>query len=193
YRKTFVAALLAALLTASAAAAEPLRIAYTSIGIIFAPLWTTQAAGLFKKYGLDVELLYIGGGPPSLQALLAGDVKISFTAAGAAVAADLAGSERGLLGTACGTPPVESWGAPSIKTPEALKGTRMGVTRIGSTSDFVGRYVLKKWGLKPGADVSMVQAGAGPEVFAALKSGAIQSGVMSVGPYTTEVEKDGFV
>jgi ABC-type nitrate/sulfonate/bicarbonate transport system substrate-binding protein len=193
HRNSFIAALLAVLLTASAASAEPLRIAYTSIGIIFAPLWTTQAAGIFKKYGLDVELLYIGGGPPSLQALLAGDVKISFTAAGAAVAANLAGSDVVLLGTTCDTLPFEIWSSPSIKTPEALKGTKMGVTRIGSTSDFVGRYVLKKWGLKPGPDVTMVQTGAGPEVFAALKSGAVQSGVMSVGPYTTEVEKDGFV
>lgn len=192
-RQIFCAALLAATLLAQPVSAETLRIAYTSIGIIFAPLWTTQAAGLFKKYGLDVELLYIGGGPPSLQALLAGDVKISFTAAGAAVAANLAGSDVVLLGTTCDTLPFEIWAAPSIRTPEALKGTRMGVTRIGSTSDFVGRYVLKKWGLKPGADVTLVQTGAGPEVFAALKSGAIQSGVMSVGPYTTEVEKDGFV
>ncbi|HEX2385601.1 MAG TPA: ABC transporter substrate-binding protein [Candidatus Binatia bacterium] len=191
-RKIFLAALLAMLLLASAARAEPLRIAYTSIGIIFAPLWTTQAAGLFKKYGLDVELLYIGGGPPSLQALLAGDVKISFTAAGAAVAANLAGSDVVLLGTTCDTLPFEIWSAPSIKTPEALKGTRMAVSRIGSTSDFVGRYVLKKWGLKAGGDVTLIQAGAGPEVFLALKSGAVQSGVMSTGPYTTEAEKDGF-
>jgi ABC-type nitrate/sulfonate/bicarbonate transport system substrate-binding protein len=190
--KIFLAALLAAFSIAQSAAAEPLRIAYTSIGIIFAPLWTTQAAGIFKKYGLDVELLYIGGGPPSLQALLAGDVKISFTAAGAAVSANLAGSDVVLLGTTCDTLPFEIWSVPSIKTPEALKGTKMGVTRIGSTSDFVGRYVLKKWGLKPGTDVTLLQAGAGPEVFAALKSGAVQSGVMSAGPYTTEAEKDGF-
>src|SRR5262249_59104014 len=121
YRKTFVAALLAALLTASAAAAEPLRIAYTSIGIIFAPLWTTQAAGIFKKYGLDVELLYIGGGPPSLQALLARDVTISLTAAGAAVAADLSGSARVLLGTARDTPPFGVWWAPSLTTTAPLQ------------------------------------------------------------------------
>ncbi|HTM07310.1 MAG TPA: ABC transporter substrate-binding protein [Verrucomicrobiae bacterium] len=192
HRQICFAALLATFSIAQSAAAEPLRIAYTSIGIIFAPLWTTQAAGIFKKYGLDAELLYIGGGPPSLQALLAGDVKISFTAAGAAVSANLAGSDVVLLGTTCDTLPFEIWSVPSIKTPEALKGTKMGVTRIGSTSDFVGRYVLKKWGLKPGTDVTLLQAGAGPEVFAALKSGAVQSGVMSAGPYTTEAEKDGF-
>ncbi len=85
-------ALAALALAPAPAGAEPLRIAYTSIAMIFAPLWTTKEAGIFKKHGLDVELLYIGGGPPSTQALLAGDVKISFTAAGAVVAANLAGS-----------------------------------------------------------------------------------------------------
>src|SRR4051812_40684259 len=194
-KKLVAAALGAALvLTISAeASAEPLRIAYTSIAMIFAPLWTTKEAGIFKKYGLDVELLYIGGGPPSTQALLAGDVKISFTAGGAVVAANLAGSDVVLLGTTAGTLPFEIWAAPSIRTPEALKGTKMGVTRIGATSDFVARYVLKKWGLKAGSDVTLIQAGAGTEVYVALKSGAIQSGVMSSGPYTTEAEKQGFV
>jgi NitT/TauT family transport system substrate-binding protein len=173
--------------------AEPLRIAYTSIAIVFAPLWTTEEAGIFKKHGLDVELLYIGGGPPSTQALLAGDVKISFTAAGAVVAANLAGSDVVLLGTTADTLPFEIWSVPTIRVPEQLKGTRMGVTRIGATSDFVGRYVLKKWGLKPGSDVMIFQTGAGPEVFAALKGGSIQSGVMSMGPYTIEAERQGFV
>jgi NitT/TauT family transport system substrate-binding protein len=173
--------------------AEPLRIAYTSIAIVFAPLWTTEEAGIFKKHGLDVELLYIGGGPPSTQALLAGDVKISFTAAGAVVAANLAGSDVVLLGTTADTLPFEIWSVPTIRVPEQLKGTRMGVTRIGATSDFVGRYVLKKWGLKPGSDVVIFQTGAGPEVFAALKGGSIQSGVMSMGPYTIEAERQRFV
>jgi NitT/TauT family transport system substrate-binding protein len=172
--------------------AEPLRIAYTSIAMVFAPLWTTQAAGIFKKHGLDVELLYIGGGPPSTQALLAGDVKISFTAAGAVVAANLAGSDAVLLGTTIDMLPFEIWSVPAIREPSHLKGTKMGVTRIGATSDFVGRYVLKKWGLKPGSDVVIFQTGAGPEVFAALKGGSIQSGVMSTGPYTIEAEKAGF-
>ena len=57
-------------LIASSAGAEPLRIAYTSIGLVYGPLWVTQDAGIFKKYNIDPELLYIAGGPPSLQALI---------------------------------------------------------------------------------------------------------------------------
>jgi ABC-type nitrate/sulfonate/bicarbonate transport system substrate-binding protein len=61
------------LLISSGAGAEPLRIAYTSIAVVYAPLWVTRDAGIFKKYNIDTEQLYIAGGPPSLQALIAGD------------------------------------------------------------------------------------------------------------------------
>src|ERR1051325_2171760 len=130
--------------------AEPLRIAYTSIAMVYGPLWLTREAGIFKKHGIDPELLYIAGGPPSLQALIAGDVAISFTAAGAVVAANLSGSDVVLIGTTIDSLPFELYSVPSIKEPLQLRGTRLGVSRIGATTDFVARYLLKKWGLQIG-------------------------------------------
>ncbi len=187
----FVAALLGTTLSVSA---EPLRIAYTGLSLVSGPLWVTHEAGIFKKYNLDVDkLLYLAGGPPSTQALIAGEVDVSFTAAGAVVAANLAGAEVVLIGTTIDTLPFEVWAVPTIKNSSQLRGTKMGVTRIGATSDFVGRYILKKWGLKPNDDVVIFQTGGGPEVLAALKGGSIQSGVMSTGPFTLRAEKDGFV
>jgi ABC-type nitrate/sulfonate/bicarbonate transport system substrate-binding protein len=52
--------------------AEPLRIAYTSIAAVYGPLWLTKDAAYFKKYDIEPEFVYIAGGPPSLQALIAG-------------------------------------------------------------------------------------------------------------------------
>jgi NitT/TauT family transport system substrate-binding protein len=173
---------------------EPLRIAYTATALVYGPLWISQEAGIFKKYGIDADkLLYIAGGTPSTQALIAGEVDIAFTAAGAVVAANLSGSDVVLLGATIDILPFEIWAAPTIKGPSQLKGTRMGVSRLGATSDFVGRYVLKKWGLKPGADVIIFQTGGIPEVFAALKGGSIQSGVIDTGPFTVQAQIDGFV
>lgn len=188
-------ALLGALLAVPAAArAEPLRIAYTAPAIVFAPLWVAQEAGIFRKHGLEVEkLLYIGGGPPSTQALIAGEVDVAFTAAGAIVAANLAGSDVVLLGATMDILPFEVWAVPTVKEPSQLRGTRMGVSRFGATSDFVGRYVLRKWGLKPGADVVIFQVGGMPEAFAALKGGSIQSAVMDAGPFTLAAQGEGFV
>ena len=172
--------------------AEPLRIAYTSIAVVYGPLWLTKDAGLFKKYNIDPEFIYIAGGPPSLQALIAGDVQISFTAAGATVAANLQGSDVVLLGATIDSLPFELWSLPSIKEPGQLKGTRLGVSRIGATTDFVARYLLKKWNLQPDKDVAIFQTGSGPQVFAALKGGSVQSGVLSAGPETLNAEAAGY-
>jgi ABC-type nitrate/sulfonate/bicarbonate transport system substrate-binding protein len=179
--------------TAASLGAEPVRIAYTSIAMVYGPLWLTKEAGVFKKYAIDPELLYIAGGPPSLQALIAGDVAISFTAAGATVAANLSGSDVVLLGASIDSLPFELWSIPTIKTPEQLKGTKLGVSRIGATTDFIARYLLKRWGMQPDKDVPIFQAGSGPQVFAALKGGSVQSGVLSTGPDTLRAEAEGYV
>jgi ABC-type nitrate/sulfonate/bicarbonate transport system substrate-binding protein len=179
-------------LGAAGAGAEPLRIAYTSIAVVYGPLWLTKDAGLFKKYNIDPEFIYIAGGPPSLQALIAGDVQISFTAAGATVAANLQGSDVVLLGATIDSLPFELWSIPNIKEPGQLKGTRLGVSRIGATTDFVARYLLKKWNLQPDKDVAIFQTGSGPQIFAALKGGSVQSGVLSAGPETLNAEAAGY-
>ena len=184
--------LAAGALCAAPAGAESLRIAYTSIAVVYGPLWLTKEAGIFKKYHIEPEFIYIAGGPPSLQALIAGDVAISFTAAGATVAANLQGSDAVLLGASIDSLPFELWSLPGIKEPNQLKGTKLGVSRIGATTDFVARYLLKKWNLQADKDVAIFQTGSGPQVFAALKGGSVQSGVLSTGPETLNAESAGY-
>ena len=190
---TLVSTICAIVILATVAAAEPLRIAYTSIAVVYGPLWLTKEAGLFRKYNIDPEFVYIAGGPPSLQALIAGDVAISFTAGGATVAANLSGSDVVLLGASIDSLPFELWSVPSIKTPEQLKGTKLGVSRIGATTDFVARYLLKNWQLQADREVAIFQAGSGPQIFAALKAGSVQSGVLSTGPETIAAESSGYI
>jgi len=181
------------LLVSPNVSAEPLRIAYTSIAVVYGPLRLTKEAGLFKKYNIEPEFVYIAGGPPSLQALIAGDVTISFTAGGATVAANLQGSDVVLLGASIDSLPFELWSIPGIKEVNQLKGTRLGVSRIGATTDFIARYMLKKWNLQPDKDVAIFQSGSGPQIFAALKAGSVQSGVLATGPETLNGETAGYV
>ena len=173
--------------------AEPLRIVYTAISLMYGPLWVTQDAGLFKKHNLDVELLYLSGGTLSTAALISGDVQIAFTGAANVVAANLTGSDVVLLGATIDLLPFEVWSVPTIKEPSQIKGTKMGVTRIGSTTHFVARYVLKQFGLRPDTDVTFFQTGGQPELFAALKGGSVQSAILNAGPFTVRAQKEGFV
>ncbi len=90
-------------------------------------------------------------------------------------------------------PDPSPYAIPSIKEPAQLRGTELGVSRLGTTTDFVARYLLKKWGLQPEKEVAIFQAGSAPRVFAVLEGGAIQSGILSTGPDTRRAEADGYV
>jgi len=171
--------------------AEPLRIVYTAVSLMYGPLWVTQDTGIFRKNNLDVELLYISGGNLSTAALVSGDVQIAFAGAANVVAANLSGADVVLLGATIDRLPFEVWAAPTVKTSTQLKGTKMGLTRIGSTTHFVARYVLKSWGLREN-DVAFIQTGGQPELFAALKAGLIQSAILNTGPFTVRAQQEGF-
>ena len=86
-----VSALLLA--TAGAANAQKLRVAYTAFAGTFTILWVGKEAGLYQKHGVDMELLFIGSSTTAVNALLAGDVDIVYSAAGAVVDANLAGGD----------------------------------------------------------------------------------------------------
>jgi len=68
---------------------------------------------------------------------------------------------------------------PGIEKPADLRGKKLGVTTFGSATDLALRLTLKKWNLKPEADVSIVQVRGVPEILGAMRSGAIQAGVIS--------------
>ena len=87
--------------------AEPLRIVYTAVSLMYGPLWMTQDTGLFRKNNLETELLHIAGGNLSTAALVSGDVQIAFTGATNVVAANLAGADVVLLGATIDRLPFE--------------------------------------------------------------------------------------
>lgn len=76
--------------------------------------------------------------------------------------------------------PVYPWvleAPPDVKTAADLKGKKVGVSRFGSASDVGTRQAIKKLGLDPEKDVSIVQVGSESARIAGLQSGAIQAGV----------------
>ena len=50
------------LLPAPLSAAAKFRIGYSAITATMAPLWAGQEKGVFAKYGIDAELIYLAGG-----------------------------------------------------------------------------------------------------------------------------------
>src|SRR5688500_20233738 len=92
--------LLAAILFLSAppSGAESLRIAYTSFAVVYGPLWLTKEAGIFKKYNIEPEIIYIASGSPSFQAFIGRGNALTFTTPGASGGANLQDSFSHLVG-----------------------------------------------------------------------------------------------
>ena len=169
---------------------EKMRAMYAAIGTSQSQIWIPYEAGLFRKYGLDVELLYIGSGSKAAQAMVAGEVPIGMFAGGAVINAGLAGADLTMVASGLNVATFFLVTRPEIKQLEDLRGKKVAVTRVGSSTDFALRFASNKWTVKPDRDFTILQAGGVPEVFMALKSGAIQAGVLNT-EFTIIARKEG--
>ena len=155
------------------------RIAYSAISGSMTVLWVTQEQGLFKRQGLDTQLLYIGGGTVVTQALIGGDVQFVRLGAAAVIQASLRGAELKMISNTVNTLIFSLIAKPEIRSPKDLKGKKIGLTRIGGSTDYALDLVLNKSGLRKGQDVAVIQTGGMPQLLGALSAGAVDAGVFS--------------
>ena len=174
-----LAALFAATLLPRALNAAPMRISYSAISGAMASLWVAQEGGYFKREGLDTELLYIGGGSLLIQSMLSGDVPLAYGPSVPVINASLRGSDLVLIGNTGNSLVFSIMSRPEIKQPAQLKGKKVGVTRLGGSTDWALDAALKQWGLERGRDLIVIQTGGMPEGLAALTSGALDAVVLS--------------
>lgn len=158
---------------------EKLRVIYSAIGSSQSPLWIAHEAGLFKKHGLDVELLYVAGGSRAAQVVLAGEAPVAMFNGGAVISASLAGADLVNVATGMNVLPFLLVVGPSVKQIEELRGKKVAVTRFASATDFALRFAAEKWPVKPDRDFAVLQLGGQPEMMAALKSGAVQGAMLN--------------
>ena len=85
----------------------------------------------------------------------------------------------------------EWYARPEIKSWNDLRGRTMGISSFGSLSDHLTRYVLRRQGLDPGRDVSMIQSGELATGLAALRAGRLDSVVLAH-PFTWTAQAAGF-
>ena len=162
--KLFVVMFMAALWPAAGVAKDRLAHGYSSASGVFAGLWVAQEGKIFEKYDIDSQLVLIASGSLMVQAMLGGELPIAGAAGSAAVDASLGGADVIMFGSMVKVPAFYIMALPDIKTIDDLRGKTVGVTRFGSSTDFTMRYVLRKQGLEPGKDVTLIQTG---DLFAA--------------------------
>lgn len=159
-------------------AAEPptkFFFAYGAIGGNAVPLWIAKEQGIFRKYNLDPQLIYIIAGR-AMQSMIAGDIQFGLLGASHVVNAVTAGGEMTML---LGMEDKLNYFLnvrPGIKSPEDLKGKKVGIgTPSGSLA--MATYVgLDHLGLVPRRDrITLLNTGSTPERMSSLFAGAIDA------------------
>lgn len=157
---------------------------------IYLPYQLAESLGMYKKYGVNVELsTEQAGGVGAEDALLSGQVNM----AGAWYNHTIELQEKGKnlvdvvqLSVAPGERIMCAKGS-DVKSPIDWKGKSVGVTDLGSGTDALVSYVSARAGLKPN-DYTKIAAGAGQTMIAALKFDKAVCGITSQ-PTVNAIEK----
>jgi len=136
--------------------------------------WIAQEAGLFRKYNLDFNLVFIASSNIVTAALLSGDAEITVTGGIGNVAAFVRGStDIVFIGGGKNVLTQTLVAVGNIKTPEDLRGKRIAVSRIGGNAHYFTIQALRRYNMDASKDVQFIQTGGDPETLAAFMSGSI--------------------
>jgi NitT/TauT family transport system substrate-binding protein len=176
---SFFILLTSAFFMSSAAAQElkRVRIGYPSLGFRQGHIWVAKDEGLFKKYGLDVDPIFLRGGQLAIQALAAGDPPIM--SIGQVVQANLAGFDLALIAGVESYYDSTIFGRGNVTRLEQLKGKRLGISGYGAATHFAALIVARHLNLDPNKDLTLVPGGPDAERLAALSSGKIDASVFN--------------
>jgi len=155
----------------SVRAEQRIRLAYISDSPgSSAPYWIANDAGLFKKYGLDAELIFINGSTRGIQSLIAGELDFAGAVGTSAINGTLAGGDIAIVDSLVNTLPYYIIGKSDIKSPEDLKGRTLATHIPGTSADFAVRLALRKFGIDY-KDIRAVMVGGATARVASVVNG----------------------
>jgi len=191
-KQLLLALLLSLFQATSLFAADKMRVAFASFGPALSPAWVTSDKGFWKKQGLDVELIYLGGGSRSVPALLSGSIELFLGSDTAAYVAALQGASLARVGVSMNSAGYALMTIPNIHGISDLKGKVIG---LGRGVDLPYAHLVKKLrenGIDPKGEVKLLGLASGQAGrLAALQSGVVQAAMLSP-PMDFVAERAGF-
>jgi NitT/TauT family transport system substrate-binding protein len=175
----------------SARSADDIIVGVSGPAINMVYSFVARDAGLWQKYGVDPRVVLFDAGSLLAQAALSGDVKISVSSGPATIASRTQGADSVIVAVCVNTLPYSIVAAKEITQWAQLKGKKIAISRLGSGTDTAVRLVLKKFGLDPAKDVTILQLGTQPSRFQALSAGAIDATIISP-PLDLAAKKQGY-
>jgi len=173
---------------ADGGAQDKLRIGLGSISLQSGLVYIGKDRGLFAKHGLAVESIYIPGGSTNVQVLVSGNLDLSQLSGAPGVAANLEGADIVYFAGLLDKLNYQLISRSDIKSIDQLKGKKFAVSRYGSSADFGMRAMLKRVGVDPVREATILQIGDEPARIAAITSGNVDGTVVNA-PFSSEAER----
>ena len=162
-------------------AAEPTKvlIAHGAISNNVEPLWIAREQGIYKKYGIDAELVFIIAGRAA-QAMLAGQVPVATIGATHVINAVTAGGDLTMILGMQNSLDYLFISRPNIKSAEELKGKKVAIGTPSGSASLATYVALDYLGLNPRRDnIVLLGVGGVPERLGALRAGSVDATSLS--------------
>jgi ABC-type nitrate/sulfonate/bicarbonate transport system substrate-binding protein len=171
--------------------ADKIRIGMGAFSPTNSAIWVAEERGYFKKHGLEVEAIFIGGGVArGVNALLACDIQFATAGGGAVITSALKGADVVMVAAQNNKGVHRILVRPEIDTPEAIKGKKIAITTFGSSSHSVLTMVLDVWKIRPD-ELQILQVGSSPTMLISMQKKLVDGAVLTDPSYFI-AEDNGF-
>jgi NitT/TauT family transport system substrate-binding protein len=167
---------------------DKLRVGGGSASATQMSLWLAKEGNYYEKHGLNVEVISIPGSSLAIQAMLSGELPIIQAGGAGPIQAALSGTDTVVIATVAKKFNWWIFSQPNIARMEDLKGKVFGTTRFGTQSDLASRIALRRFGIDPERDVTMVQTGGPAETVGAMVAGKVHAAAITP-PATLQAKK----
>ena len=151
-------------------------------------VWLAKEGNYYEKNGLSVEVISIPGSSLAIQAMLSGELPIIQAGGAGPIQAALSGTDTVIIATIAKKFNWWIFSQPNINRIEDLRGKIFGTTRFGTQSDLASRIALRRAGIDPERDITMVQTGGPAETIGAMVAGKVQAAAVTP-PATLQARK----
>ena len=175
-------------LSSTAFAATKVSFPFTPISAASLPWWIAKESRYYEKYGLDVDMIYVGASPVIIQAMLGGQVGVGAGGGPPLVSNILQGGDVVQVATTVPYAIQSLIVKPEIRTAADLSGKKIGISRLGAIPHFTLQAIVKLHNVQ---GINIVQTGTTTQAITSLSQGLVD-GIITSAPFTFRLMKDGY-
>jgi len=175
-------------LSSTAFAATKVSFPFTPISAASLPWWIAKESRYYEKYGLDVDMIYVGASPVIIQAMLGGQAGVGAGGGPPLVSNILQGGDVVQVATTVPYAIQSLIVKPEIRTPADLSGKKIGISRLGAIPHFTLQAIGKQLNVQ---GIHLVQTGTTTQAITSLSQGLVD-GIITSAPFTFRLMKDGY-